>query len=146
MDGWTVRHDRAATVAYYQTVAQGDADVCGCPLCRNFALQRSAAFPAEFLGLLERLGIDANKEQEAFDWGPVGDGLRQYGGWFCFVGDFAKSYAEPAGPHFTSPFSFGFTDSFPRHGGVPRKDVVAVEFITQLPWLLPDESLDAALR
>jgi hypothetical protein len=142
VDGWTVRHDRAATVACYQTVTQGDADLCGCLPCRNFALQRSTAFPPEFLRLLCRLGIDPNKEHEVFDWGPVGDGLRRYGGWFCFVGYFAGAEADP-GTTLDSPrFSLAFTSSFPRRGAWAQEGVAAVEFVAELPWLLPDADPD----
>jgi hypothetical protein len=113
VDGWTARHDRAATVAYHQRIAQGDADVCGRPLGRTFALQRSTAFPAKFLRFLGRLGAGADKEQEPFDRGPVGDGLRRCGRRFCFTRDAAKIGAEADGPHFSSRFSFSLTGQLP---------------------------------
>lgn len=141
-----MRHDRAATAAYYQTIAQGDADVCGCSFCRNFALQRSTAFPTDFMRLLDQLGIDADKEAEAFDWGPVGDGLRRYGGWFCFVGGYARSEPDAIDELVDGRFSFAFTNSFPWRGALARERVVAVHFIAHLPWLLPIEDMDPALR
>ncbi len=97
MGGWMVRHDRAATVAYYRTLARGGADDCGCSGCRNFALQRSTAFPVEFLRLLEKLGVDTGKEHEVYEMGPASNGLRCYGGWFCFVGSFGRTPDEAAG-------------------------------------------------
>jgi hypothetical protein len=142
VDGWTVRHDRAATVAHYQTVAHGDADRCGCSFCRNFALQRSTTFPADFLRLLERLGIDPAREAEVYEMGPAADGLRLYGGWFCFVGDFARTEEWPVAAFGAPRFDIGFTSSFPKPQGPHRDAMRAVEFSAPLLWLLPNESPD----
>jgi len=86
VDGWTVRHARAATVAYYQRAAQGDTYRCLCSGCRNFALQRSTAFPAEFLRLLDQLGIDPEQEHEAYETGLASNGLHCYGGLLLWDG------------------------------------------------------------
>lgn len=143
VDDWTVRHDRAATAAYYRTLAHGDADRCGCSFCSNFALQRPTAFPPEFLGLMERPGIDAGREHEVYEMGPVGDGLRLYAGWFCFVGGFTRIGAEASAAFDDARrFGFGFTDGFPWSGTLPRASVSAVGFSMPLPWLLPWKTLD----
>ena len=36
---------------------------------------------------LEQLGIDLNKEADAFEYAPVDDGCHLYGGWFVFAGE-----------------------------------------------------------
>jgi hypothetical protein len=69
----TIRHDREATAAVYETVKQGEAEVCGCIFCKNFVAQRNLVYPASFGALLEQLGVDPNKEAEVFECGPVED-------------------------------------------------------------------------
>lgn len=140
--GWTVRHDRAATVAYYQKVTQGDTYRCLCSGCRNFALQRSTAFPAEFLRLLDHLGIDREQEHEVYEMGPTSNGLRCYGDLFVFIGNFTRAETEPTAAFDDTRFELGFTDSFPWAEYSPRDSVSAVDFYMSLPWLLPDESPD----
>ena len=142
MDGWTVRHARAATVAYYQRPPQDDAYRCLCSGCRNFALQRSTAFPAEFLRLLDQLGIDPEQEHEAYETGLASNGLHCDNGWLLFIGPFSRAEIQPAVAFDDTRFSFGFTDSFPWAGDPPREAVSAVGFYTPLRWLLPDEDPD----
>jgi len=77
----TIRYDREATAAAYENIERG------CASCKNFAAQRNLAYPSSFLAILQQLGIDAAKEGEAFECGPVEDGCRLYGGWFHFVGE-----------------------------------------------------------
>ena len=67
----TIRYDRDATAAVYGTLEHGFAEQCGCIFCKNFAVQRNLVYPASFRALLEQLGIDPNKEGEAFEYGPV---------------------------------------------------------------------------
>jgi hypothetical protein len=62
----TVRYDRKATAVAYGGIKQGGAGKCGCFFCRNFAVQRSTIFTA----LLEQRGVDPNKEEEVFEYGP----------------------------------------------------------------------------
>lgn len=71
---------------YMGSLEHGFAEECGCIFCKNFAAQRNLVYPASFRTLLEQLGIDPNKEGEAFEYGPVKDGCHLYGGWFHFVG------------------------------------------------------------
>ncbi len=82
----TAHFDRAATESAYASLEGGDADRCGCDPCRNFAIQRTAAYPPDFLALLDRLGIDPLKEGEAVHYGGDSSGKHNYGGWFYFVG------------------------------------------------------------
>jgi hypothetical protein len=78
--------DRAATRAAYASLEGGDAERCGCAPCRNFALQRAAAYPLDFRALLDRLGIDPLKEGEAVHYGGESLDKQDYGGWFYFIG------------------------------------------------------------
>src|SRR5437773_8513090 len=82
----TIHYDREQTRRAYLEVKSGDAERCGCSSCRNFAAQRSTAYPENFRRLLEQLGIDPKKEGEVYECGPEGS-LRVYGGWFYFVGE-----------------------------------------------------------
>jgi hypothetical protein len=70
----TIRYDRDATAAVYRTLEHGFAEGCGCIFCKNFAAQRNLIYPDSFRALLDQLGIDPNKEGEAFECGPVRTG------------------------------------------------------------------------
>jgi hypothetical protein len=92
--------------------------------------------------LLEQLGIDPNKEGEAFEYGPVADGCHLYGGWFYPVGEIVtagerNTYA-PDATEDAHHFEFFFTRSHPvakAFGGGP---VLAIEFTTHVKWVLPE--------
>ena len=134
----TFTFDKSATEAAYALLEGGDADRCGCDPCRNFALQRNIAYPLDFLALLDRLGIDALKEGEVFEHGPEPSGKRLYGGWFYFVGTIdvrGENQIEANG------FSYFIGTSFPKPPP-PFRDqpVLAVEFVTRLPWVLPSSA------
>ena len=86
-----IRYDREATAAIYARMTGGWADDCGCVGCRNLMAQRDVIYPVEFRVLLEQLGIDPNKEAEAFANGPLDNGLCHYGGWFFFVGEMVNA-------------------------------------------------------
>jgi hypothetical protein len=134
MGDQAVVYDRELTVAAYQNVAQGGATTCACDSCRNFSAQRSSVYPPKFLELLGQLGIDPNKEGEAYELGPDPDGLRNYGGWLYFVGRMAvpgESLVE------LENFKYFFGTSFPKpHAAFTAHPVLAVEFYTKLPWVL----------
>lgn len=141
----TIRYNREATVAKYQSMERGYAEKCGCVFCRNFAAQRDAIFPASFRALLDQLGIDPNKEGEAFEYGPVEPGVHLYGGWFHFVGEivvWGEGINTTPDP---SPFQFFITTAgppAPEFRGEPR---LSVEFTARVKWLLP-ESPDSGRR
>jgi hypothetical protein len=67
----TIRYDRDRTAAAYRTLEHGFAEKCGCLFCKNFAAQRNLVYLVSFRALLDQLGIDPNKEGEAFEYGPV---------------------------------------------------------------------------
>jgi hypothetical protein len=134
----TIRYDREQTRKAYSLMQAGDAERCGCAYCRNFAAQRTRAYPAIFLHLLDKLGIEADKEGEVYDCGPD-ESRRTYGGWFYFVGELVD-----AGERMTdasSGFQYFFLDAkhLPRPNVDFGKPVVAVEFITRVPWVIAEK-------
>lgn len=134
-----IRFDREATVALYRdTITVPGADRCSCISCKNFAAQRSKVYPKGFLKFLEELGVDPLKEWEAFDYdfGPENPGGHLYGGWFLFSGELVEgSDKRPKGT--PESFAHWFTTSFPT-GTLPREaKFCAVEFLAQIPWVLP---------
>jgi hypothetical protein len=137
-----IRFDREATVALYRDkIIMPDADRCSCASCNNFAAHRNNAYPEEFLHLLETLGINPLREWEAFDY-DFEQGSRQnhlYGGWFLFSGELIEGVEERPGPE-QPAFAHWITTSFPN--GTLSKDakLCAVEFVTQIPWVVPDIS------
>ena len=144
----TIRYDHDATAAVYRTAEQGDRERCGCIFCRNFAAQRSLAYPPSFRALLERLGVDPNKEGEAFEYGPVSDGCHLYGGWFYLVGEMVtagernNSVTHAQNGNSDGPdahqFEFFFTTSHPRAEAFGGGPVLAIEFTTHLKWVLAE--------
>jgi hypothetical protein len=128
-----IHYDREATVAAYSQVQQGGAGRCSCSGCRNFALLRDKIYPDAFRELLDKLGIDPNKEGEAVHYGPKGD-LHLYGGWFYFVGQVME--AGEGSSNAGDGFQYWTGTSFPRPPAAFGKTVAALEFMGQLPWVL----------
>ncbi len=158
----TIRYDREATAQIYATTTTGWAERCGCVGCRNYLVQRDEIYPPVFRELLDRLGIDPNKEAEVVLDGPLESGLCHYGGWFFFVGEMLKPSdtweALPGTqvkmrPHHDaaevcdSPyFAFFFT----RVGPCPKEfrnvePQLAIEFVAHFKWVLA-ESWDSDFR
>ena len=130
--------DRQQTRNAYSAMEVGDAERCGCSYCRNFAAQRSTVYPEDFLTLLDQLGIDPGKEGEVYECGPDGP-LRLYGGWFYFAGEIIKPGERAAD---ASPgFQYFFTDAkrLPKPAVDFGGKVLAVEFRTNLPWVIPEQ-------
>ena len=133
-----IRFDRNRTRQAYSSIKSGDAERCGCLYCRNFAAQRRTAYPEVFRSLLDQLGIDPEKAGEVYESGADGS-LRMYGGWLYFAGELVCS-----GERMTdtgSGFQYWFADA----KGLPKPEadfganVLAVEFWTRLPWVIPDQ-------
>ena len=124
-------------MAAYNSVPRGDADRCACFSCRNFAVQRGGIYPPAFLALLDQLGIDPMKEGEVFDAAGVEDGrkLRHTGGWFHFVGELVEKGEKLAQ---AGAFQYWFQPSFPRPRAAFGDRVAAIEFSTQIPWVLDE--------
>jgi hypothetical protein len=133
--GQTIRYDREATGAIYASLKGGWAEGCLCVGCRNLMAQRDVVYPPAFRELLDRLGIDPNKEGEAVAYGPLENGLHQYEGWFFFVGEMVTS-GEDALVSNSPYFGYFFTRGGPRpkeFGGGPH---LGVEFAAHLKWIL----------
>jgi hypothetical protein len=129
--------DHDATVAAYRALRSGGAERCGCVHCRNFAAQRATLYPPAFLELFDQLGIDPNKEGEAFDMmGPFEATVRPTGGWFYFIGELSESGEKLIQE---SNFQYWFQPVFPRPPACFGDRVAAIEFLAQVPWVL-DES------
>ncbi len=135
-----IRYDRDATAAAYGNREQGFAEACGCIFCRNFAAQRNLVYPPSFRALLEQLGIDPNKEGEAFEYGPVEDGCHLYGGWFYFAGEMVETGERNCHSPDSHYFDFFITRAHPDGRGFRGGPVLAVEFTTHLKWVLAESA------
>ena len=132
-----VRFDREATAAAYGNLLFGDADRCKCVYCRNFAAQRATVYSQAFRAFLDQLGIDPQKEGEVYDMaGPDERRVRPTGGWFYFVGELIEKGERLVQD---GDFQYWFQPSFPRPPAAFGKEVAAIEFSVQVPWVL-DES------
>jgi hypothetical protein len=137
-----IRFDREATVALYRDkITAAGADECSCAYCKNFAAYRDRAYPEGFVHLLEIIGINPRREWEAFESGLVPGSRREhfYGGWFLFSGELIEGAEEFFGPD-RAVFAHRITTCFPT--GTLSKDakLCAVEFATQIPWVVSDIS------
>lgn len=141
----TIVCDREATAAVYASLDGGYAEKCGCVFCRNFAAQRDVVYPASFRAVLEQLGIDPNKEGEAFEYGPVEDGCHLYGGWFYLVGELPAAGERNVEASDSHHFDFFFTRSHPKATAFGGGPVLGLEFTAHVRWVLP-ESPDAGRR
>ena len=132
----TIRFDREQTRRTYLAIAQGDAERCRCASCLNFAAQRDSAYPESFRSFLDRLGIDPDKEGEVYECGPE-DELYIYGGWFYLAGEIVvrgeRLVEDPA-----TGFRCWFGDArrLPKPPADFGEKVIALEFITRIPWVL----------
>jgi hypothetical protein len=65
---WRVEADPGATREAY---ASGPPIRCDCASCTNFRAVRADVYPAEFLQLLDLLGVDSQAEDEVAEYGPA---------------------------------------------------------------------------
>lgn len=139
---WRYSVDRDATISAHLQTERGGADTCDCSGCRNFRLARAQVFPAKFLALLYRLGIDPLKDSEVFQHARLAPGRHSYGGWYHFIGTLDETGDFP-------PVDFGGSFSVwmcraeaPRLWSLQGKSVVQLEFLAEtVPWLLDEEEL-----
>jgi hypothetical protein len=132
--------DRESTVELYvTTIKTGGADKCDCTYCKNFAAQRTTVYPPGFLALLEQLGANSLKELEAFDYdfGPTTSKRHLYGGWFVFCGELTEGteWRPDVKPGL---FTCWFTTSFPNAAFPKHPKLCAVEFCTEIPWVISE--------
>jgi hypothetical protein len=107
-------------------------------LCRNFAVQRNLVYPASFRALLDQLGIDPNKEGEAFECMPVEDGCHLYGGWFNLVGEMVTAGERNYNPPDSRNFDLFFTTAHCRAPAFRGGPMLSIEFTTHVKWVLPE--------
>jgi hypothetical protein len=132
-----VRFDREATAAAYSNLPSGDADRCKCVYCRNFVAQRATVYPQGFRAFLDRLGIDPKKEGEVYDMArPFEERIRPTGGWFYFFGELIEKGEKLIQ---VGDFQYWFQPSFLRPPAAFGKEVAAIEFSTQVPWVLDED-------
>jgi hypothetical protein len=142
-----IRFDREQTLEAYKRIDQSWADECKCVLCRNFIAQRETAFPASFLVLLNRLGIDSSKEGEVFGCYPMPSGNRRYDGWFFFSGTLLEVGERRVSRDGVDYFVIGpgrMPSPHPRDafGANP----LALDFTLEIPWILLNENPDDGYR
>ena len=141
----TIRYDREATAAKYSAMEQGFVQACGCVFCRNFAVQRDVAYPPSFRAVVEQLGIDLNKEADAFEFAPVDDGCHLYGGGFVFAGELVTSGERNATAADSHYFEYFFTTAGPTPDAFSEGARLRVEFTTHVKWVLAEDP-EAARR
>jgi hypothetical protein len=109
---------------------------------QEFQISASAGVPAEFLALLDRLGIDPLKDGEVSHIARLAPGRHIYGGWYHFVGTL-----EETGDFPPVDLGVGFAvwmchASAPRLRSLQGIPVVQLEFHNKsVPWLLDEEEL-----
>jgi hypothetical protein len=121
----------------YRQAERGWVDRCDCIWCRNFRLARAQVFPAEFLALLNQLGIDPKKDGEVYHLGQLAPGRHVHGGWYHFIGTLDETGDFPVvgfGAGFSVWMCLASAPRLPSLKGLP---VVQLEFYCEfVPWLL----------
>jgi hypothetical protein len=131
-----LRYDRARTETAYSTMETGYAERCGCAYCRNFAAQRSVAYPLEFREMLKQLGIDHTKEGEVFECSSDGC-LWRYDGWFYLSGELVEPGERMTDAGSGLQFYFADASRLPSPALDFGNCVLAVEFTgVKVPWII----------
>lgn len=148
---WEFDIDRKLTRQTYDNVLVSGAESCMCNDCKNYVAYRDKVFSDEIRELFENLGIDYKKEVEITSFETLPNGLHHIGGWFHFKGRVkkGKDYRIPiiSGGHtfdlteVTDKFSIGFAEGSDLTYFVDKTDLVQVEFMTYIPWVI-DKSLE----
>jgi hypothetical protein len=133
----TIRYDRKQTVRAYAKLKSGGAERCGCDACRNFAAQRSTAYPENFHRLLDLLGIDPEKEGEVYENGVEGP-QRTYSGWFYFVGELVEPGERITDAGSKLEYFFVNAKNLPKPKADFGQNPLAIEFTTKLPWVISE--------
>ena len=107
--------------------------------------QRDVIYPASFRELLDRLGIDPNKESEAVADGPLPNGLHHYGGWFFFVGEMVTAGERLSDAGYSPHFQYFFTPFGPCPKAFRDGPAICVQFEAHFKWIL-SEHWDSDLR
>jgi len=134
---YRITFDREATRSACAAMAAGGAEECRCAACKNFAAQKPVPYPPDFRALLDRLGIDPNREIEVYTHRSEDPSGIAYDGWFYFVGSVEpdESTLPRSGPY-PNAFEFYFIHG-PAYEVAQFKNgpVSRVEFMNlRLPW------------
>ena len=143
---WLLEHDETRTRDCYAQLPIGTG--CTCNQCRNFDAARGRNFPAEFIALLDSLGIDSSKPAELCHYCREPSGLYLTGGWFHFVGQIVngedamqweKNNGTIAFETLVPELEFAFTGELAlvRDVFVGTK-LLQLEFQTCIPWVLAE--------
>jgi hypothetical protein len=137
---WKYIVDREATRLAYAQADRGGVDTCDCNGCRNFRVARDGVFPPRFLALLDKLGIDPQKDGEIYHAARLAPGHHVYGGWYHFIGSLDErgdSVTVDLGP---PDFKVYLCQaSAPRLASLKDKPVVQLEIQAyDVPWLLDE--------
>jgi hypothetical protein len=136
---WKYTADRDATILAYGRTERGGADTCNCAGCRNFRVARADSFPADFLALLDKLGVDPRKDAEVYHNARLAADRHDYGGWCHFVGTLDQTgdfLPVDLGDGFSVRMCHASAPTLPRLEGM---QVVQVEFHAEaVQWLLDE--------
>jgi hypothetical protein len=122
-----IRFDRAMTVRAYEGMTEGGADGCRCGFCEHFKRNRARAYPSTFLSLLDKLGIDRDKEGEVYEIYTDEQGISNFGGWFFFTGQILESGEKQVEAEGMT-YWVGDGRSLPRSEGEFGLDLLALNF------------------
>ena len=134
---WILECDVEATRETYQKVSQGSAEICACVYCKNFAALRDDLFQADFLELLNNLGVDYRKDVEIYHQATLEKEKHLYAGWFHSIGRVKQNgnvviLKNELKVYFMQNKDLMFNE-------FEGKDLIQIEFENVvLPWILAD--------
>jgi hypothetical protein len=163
---WTIRGYPETTRRFYEGIDESGSNRCECANCKNFALTRDQAYPAEILIFLDSLGVDFRKESEVHHYGRTPTGLHTYRGWLYLAGSIdagPEAWHHPPngppekrfyriGPGFEIGLGlkteYGFADweTVLIDAGFADVPCVEVDFYADLPWLIDAPEPDSPVR
>lgn len=145
---WELIVNDELTKSTYEKVEIGNADSCVCNECKNYSNYRKNVFPEEIKNLFIEIGIDYRKESEVTRYCKQNNGLHLYGGWFHFKGEFiGKNCEVPVRENsfifeltkIEENFSIGFRNDNALSFFEDGKNLVQIEFETEIPWTIDKE-------
>ena len=80
---WLLEIDKEMTISVYNQLPT-TAEDCPCSYCKNY-VAASTSFPAEFLSLLDDLGVDPSKASEVYEVCENENGTHLYGGFTAYI-------------------------------------------------------------
>lgn len=149
---WLLEPNTSSTSKVYENVSLSGAESCNCNNCKNYIANRETVFPIEVKDLFLKLGIDYKKEVEITNWETLPNGLHFIGGWFNFKGKILSGklcdIPLPSGgftlelTKINENFSIGFSNIITTTFFEDKKDLIQIEFETNIPWLI-DKNLES---